>query len=109
MADPAPEVITQYFDAQSKRDFNALVKLFVDDGVVIDEGKTWIGATGIRAWRDKAASAYQYTTEVLNVKPIGKSQFVARVHLEGNFPGRTVDLDYKFTVEGARIRRLEVA
>ena len=103
-----PEVITRYFDAQSSRDFDALVSLFADDGVVIDEGKTWNGATGIRAWRDSAASVYQYTTEVLDVKSTSKNEFVARVHLEGNFPGGTVDLDYKFTLEGERIRRLEV-
>jgi uncharacterized protein (TIGR02246 family) len=108
MAEPTPEVITQYFDAQSARDFNALVSLFAEDGVVIDEGKTWNGVGEIRAWRDKAASVYQYTTDVLDVQPTTKDQFVARVHLEGDFPGGTVDLDYRFTLDGELIRRLEV-
>ncbi len=103
-----PEVIARYFEAQSSRDFDTLVSLFADDGVVIDEGKTWNGPTGIRAWRDRAASVYQYTTEVLDVKPSGQNEFVARVHLEGNFPGGMVDLDYRFTLDGTRIRRLEV-
>lgn len=109
MADPTPEIITRYFDAQSARDFDTLVSLFADNAVVIDEGKTWNGAGEIRAWRDKTASAYQYTTDVLDVKPAGSDEYVALVHLEGNFPGRTVDLDYRFTLDGDRIRRLEVS
>ncbi len=35
--------------------------------------------------------------------------YVARVHLEGTFPGGTVDLKYRFTVDGDRISRLEIA
>lgn len=108
MPEHTPETITRYFRAQSARDFDTLVSLFADDGVVIDEGKTWTGASGIRAWRDKAASVYQYTTNVLHVKPVNKSEFVARVHLEGNFPGGIVDLDYRFTIDGDRVRRLEI-
>lgn len=108
MPDATPEVITRYFEAQSKRDFKTLVSLFTVDGAVVDEGKTWNGAGEIRAWRDKAASVYEYTTDVLDVRAATKNQFVAQVHLAGNFPGGTVDLEYRFTLEGERIRRLEI-
>jgi uncharacterized protein (TIGR02246 family) len=108
MADPTPEVITRYLKAQSARDFNTLVTLFADDGAVIDEGKTWTGASEIRAWRDTAASVYEYSTDVLDVRAIAKDQFVARVHLDGNFPGGTVELEYRFTLDQGRIRRLEI-
>lgn len=108
MADSIPEVITRYFAAQSKRDFDALVALFTDDGVVIDDGKTWTGAAEIRAWRDNAASAYEYTTDVTDVHAAGNDEYDARVHLEGNFPGGTVDLEYRFRLDGHRIRRLEI-
>jgi uncharacterized protein (TIGR02246 family) len=108
MADIIPDVITRYFAAQSNRDFDSLVALFTDDGVVIDDGKTWTGAAEIRAWRDNAASVYQYTTDVLYVHAASNGEFHAQVHLEGNFPGGTVDLDYRFTLDGQRIRRLEI-
>jgi hypothetical protein len=107
MAAPAPDVITRYFAAQAAGDHDALVALFAADAVVIDEGRTRRGTREIRAWRDEVASAYEYTTRLLGVEASG-GNYVARVHLEGNFPGGTVDLDHRFTVEGERISRLEI-
>jgi ketosteroid isomerase-like protein len=109
MATSAPDVITRYFTAQAARDFDTLVTSFADDAVVIDEGQTRRGANEIRAWRENVVSAYEYTTELLGVETAGEGKYVARVHLEGNFPGGTVDLRYEFTVDGDRIRRLEIA
>jgi ketosteroid isomerase-like protein len=104
----APDVIVRYFKAQSARDFDTLVGLFAKDGVVIDEGKRWSGASGIREWRENAASVYQYTTELLAVSPEDENEYVAKARLEGNFPGGRVELDYRFTLDGDRIRRLEI-
>jgi uncharacterized protein (TIGR02246 family) len=109
MASSAPAVITRYFAAQAARDFDTLVSLFADDAVVIDEGQTRRGTNEIRAWRDNVASVYEYTTELAGVEAAGEGKYVARVHLEGNFPGGTVDLHYRFTVDGDLIRRLEIA
>ena len=55
MADPTPEIIGRYVAAQAARDFDALVDLFADDAVVVDEGKTWRGKAQIRAWREGVA------------------------------------------------------
>ena len=109
MATSAPDVITRYFAAQAARDFDTLVTSFADDAVVIDAGQTRRGANESRAWRENVASAYEYTTALLGVETAGAGKYVARVHLEGNFPGGTVDLRYQFTVDGDRIRRLEIA
>jgi uncharacterized protein (TIGR02246 family) len=108
MAISTPDVITRYFAAQSARDFETLVTLFADDAVVIDEGQTRTGANEIRAWRERVASVYEYTTELVGVQAAGEGTYVARAHLEGHFPGRTVDLRYRFTVDGDSIRRLEI-
>jgi ketosteroid isomerase-like protein len=108
MAISAPDVITRYFAAQSARDFDTLVTLFAIDAVVIDEGQTRRGASEIRAWRENVASAYEYTTELVGLEAAGEDMYVARVHLAGNFPGGTVDLRYRFTVDGEQIRRLEI-
>jgi hypothetical protein len=72
-------------------------------------GQTRRGTNEIRAWREHVASTYEYTTEVVGVEPAGEGQHVARVHLEGNFPGGTVDLRYRFSIDGDSIRRLEIA
>lgn len=112
MAEPvdqtASDVISRYFEAQSARDFDTLVDLFTDDGVVVDEGKMWRGKSGIREWRDKAASVYQYTTQVLQVHEDDEDEYTALVRLEGNFPGGIVELEYHFSLHGGQIRVLEI-
>jgi uncharacterized protein (TIGR02246 family) len=106
----APEdIISRYFAAQIKRDTDALVALFTDGAVVVDEGQTRRGTNEIRAWRDEVATTYQYTTEVLDVQPVGDGDYLARVRLEGNFPGGIVELRHRFTIDGDRISRLEIA
>jgi len=104
----AADVISRYFTAQSGRDFDTLIELFTDDGVVVDEGKMWRGKSGIREWRDKAASIYQYTTKVLQVHEDGEDEYTALVRLEGNFPGGIVELEYHFTIKGGHIQMLEI-
>ena len=109
MPESIPAVVQRYIHAQATRDFDALVDLFADDGVVRDEGKTWRGKGQIRAWREGVASAYQYTTELLRVEPdTGSGELVAHIRLAGNFPGGVADLSYRFTLEGERIKRLEI-
>ena len=109
MTTSTPAVITRYFAAQAGRNFNTLVTLFADDAIVIDEGKTRHGTKEIRAWRENVASVYEYTTDLVGVEAADEGEYVARVHLEGNFPGGTVDLHYRFIVDGDSIRRLEIA
>jgi ketosteroid isomerase-like protein len=109
MAISTPDVVSRYLTAQAARDFDTLVTLFADDAIVIDEGKTMRGTKEIRAWRENVASVYEYTTELVGVEAAGEGKYVARVHLEGNFPGGTVDLRYRFNVDGDSIRRLEIA
>ena len=108
MATSVPDVVSRYFAAQAARDFDALLALFADDAVVVDEGQTRRGASQIRAWRENVASAYEYTTELRGVEDAGQGTYIARVHLQGNFPGGTVDLRYRFTIDGDTIRSLEI-
>jgi uncharacterized protein (TIGR02246 family) len=103
-----PDVITRYFVAQTARDFDSLLTLFAEDAVVIDEGRTRRGASEIRAWRENVATAYEYTTELRDVMASPDGKYIAQVHLEGNFPGGTVDLRYRFTIDGDAIRELEI-
>ena len=109
MTTSTPAVITRYFAAQAARNFDTLLTLFADNAIVIDEGETRRGTKEIRAWRENVASVYEYTTDLVGVEAADEGEYVARVHLEGNFPGGTVDLHYRFTVDGDSIRRLEIA
>ena len=107
MSSAAPDVVNRYFAALNGRDGEGLLALFSPDAVVVDEGQTWPGTTEIRTWVEDVAFRFQYTAEVLGVEDAGDGKYIARVRLEGDFPGGTVELNVRFEVDGNRIRRLE--
>jgi ketosteroid isomerase-like protein len=109
MPEPMPAVVTGYFDADARRDTDAVVALFTDDAEVVDEGKTWRGIRMIRAWREGPASQYEYTTELFDTDQTGKNEYLVTGSLEGNFPGGSAELRWRFTVTGDRISRLHIA
>ena len=47
-----PETVNQYFALDARRDHDAILALFADDAVVIDEGETMTGRDAIRSWRE---------------------------------------------------------
>jgi hypothetical protein len=108
VAQTTPRAITSYFDADAKRDTTAVVALFSDDGEVVDEGQTWRGVDRIRAWREGPASKYAYTTRVFGTKHVSADEYVVTGRLDGNFPGGTANLHWRFTLVGDRIRTLHI-
>jgi ketosteroid isomerase-like protein len=104
-----PDVIAAYFEADARRDNEAIVALFTDDGVVVDEGETRHGVGEIREWRMGPASQYQYTTEVFDTERTSETEYRVTGRLEGNFPGGTADLTWRFTLAGDRISHLHIA
>ena len=109
MSMPETAVITRYFEADARRDIDAIVALFTDDAAVVDEGQTFQGTAAIRGWQEGAASKYQYTTEVIGTKRTGEESTLVTGRLTGNFPGGTADLRWDFTVAGDQIKRLVIA
>jgi ketosteroid isomerase-like protein len=89
MSIPEAFAITRYFEADARRDIDAIVALFTDEAVVVDEGQTYHGTAEIRGWQEGAASKYQYTTEVSGTKRTGEESFLVTGRLTGNFPGGT--------------------
>ena len=104
---PAP--VTRYFEADARRDHDAVIALFSDDAIVVDERHTWRGRNEIRAWRTGPASKYAYTTEIAAIEQTGDDTWRATGRLEGNFPGGTADLNWDFTITGELVSRLEIA
>ena len=101
-------VITRYFEADARRDIDAIVTLFTDEAVVVDEGQTYHGTAEIRGWQEGAASKYQYTTEVFGTQLTDEESYLVTGRLTGNFPGGTAELQWRFTVQGDLISRLEI-
>ena len=111
-ADALPPVISDYLAASERGDAGAIVACFAQDGLVVDEDRTWRGAAEIRQWRESVATAWEYTVELTGARALGEADGVGRydvyTHLEGNFPGGKVDLTDHFAVRGGRITRLEI-
>jgi len=107
-----PAAISRYFDADRVRDADTVVSCFTEDAAVSDEGQTWRGHDGIRAWRKGPAAKYQYTIDVLDAtaveaSPAGERHDV-RIHMEGDFPGGEVDLTFRFAVRDGLISTLDI-
>jgi ketosteroid isomerase-like protein len=102
--------IARYFDhgGTSSPDADALAELFTDDAVVVDDGTTWTGRDGVRAWKTRTSSEFTYATTVTGAREDGDAVVVTG-HVVGDFPGGEVDLTYTFVLAGALVRRLEIA
>ena len=112
MTTSLPTIISDYMAASDSRNVDALVACFTDDAVVIDEDQEWRGQPRIREWRERVATAYEYTVDVRDAVPRGQVDGLERhdvyTHLEGNFPGGTVDLTNRFDLRDGLIARLEI-
>lgn len=106
--DELPAMITTYLTAHGARDTDTATGAFTDDAIVTDEGHDHHGRDEIRAWLDRSAGEYTYTTEFTAATATGRTQVDVLQHLEGNFPGGTADLHFRFTMDGALISRLVI-
>lgn len=101
---PAP--IAAYFEAD-KHDGQAVARCFTKEGVVKDEGQTYVGLAAIDAWKTAASAQYSYTTEPVAFDKQDRHCIVTS-RVTGNFPGSPVDLQYTFTLERGKIASLEI-
>jgi len=105
----AEQVVSRYFELDASRETEAILSLFTDDAVVVDERSEWRGSGEIRQWRLGPASKYEYTTTLERIDAIDDTHYRASGRIDGNFPGGTAALTWDFATVGGRIRRLEIA
>src|ERR1700742_1048481 len=99
MTNDTPAVIDRFLKAEQDADFDAFGDCFLPDGVVLDEGRTYIGRADIARWRQAAAGGPAFTAEVTAKNTLGPDAFRVVQHLEGDFPGGVADLDYNFALK----------
>ena len=102
---PAP--VAAYFAADTTG-AEAVAQCFSDGAVVIDKRQEYRGRTAIARWKAEASATFPYTVERLGVHVSG-DQTTATGRVTGEFPGSPVELQYRFTLEGDKIARLEIA
>ncbi|MCX5559238.1 nuclear transport factor 2 family protein [Streptomyces sp. NBC_00038] len=103
-----PEVITRYLKAHRAHDTAAAVTSFTGDATVIDDGRTYQGVAAIEGWLNHSATEFTYTIELTDAQQTDATHYVAVHHLEGDFPGGTIDLRYQFSLRGDLIERLVI-
>jgi methylated-DNA-protein-cysteine methyltransferase-like protein len=104
-----PDAVSAYMRAAEVRDAVAVVACFGEDAQVTDEGRTWRGRAEIRRWWGGAATKYRYAVKLRGGQRVANDGYIARVRLTGNFPGRTANLRYRFTVRKGLISVLKIA
>jgi ketosteroid isomerase-like protein len=107
MTTTTDDLVDQYFEADRRHDAAAVDRLFAPDAVVRDQGTSYEGAAAIRGWRSATASRYSWTTTVLDREP-RSAVTVVTARLDGDFPGKTVDLEFAFEERDGLISRLTI-
>jgi hypothetical protein len=79
------------------------------DAEVTDDGHHYTSRDEIEAWLESAVdnSEFTYTSKFAGATSTDVGVDV-RQHLEGDFPGGSVDLHYRFTMDGALIGKLVI-
>ena len=109
-AGPAlPEVIRQYFDAHDHRDTDTALSTFAADAIIHDDGQEHLGHNEIRTWLSLASARYTFTRTLTGVSALDANTWLVTNHLEGDFPGGVVDLQYRFTLSQDHIDALTIS
>jgi hypothetical protein len=104
-----PAVVQRYQHAHDHHDADEALATFTTDAVVNDDGHEYRGGVEIRDWLTRASTEFTYTRTLVDAVEIDADTWLVTNHLEGNFPGGVVDLQYRFVVSEGLIRRLDIA
>ncbi|WP_448061737.1 nuclear transport factor 2 family protein [Cellulomonas hominis] len=104
-----PAAIRTYLDGHDAQDHDGAAAAFTADAVVVDDGSTYRGRAEIRAWLGHTSTEYIYTTEHIGQQEVGDGEWLVVNHLEGDFPGGTVDLTFRFVLADGLVRSLTIA
>ena len=102
-----PTPIASYIAAENAGDADEVARCFVEDALVLDEGRTMRGRAAIKQWKAQTTGKYRHSVEPLRSAREGTSTvLVAR--LTGSFPGSPIELRFIFGLEGDKIASLEI-
>jgi NADPH:quinone reductase-like Zn-dependent oxidoreductase len=105
---PLPLAVSGYFRSDRARDLAATLGAFALTATVRDQGESYHGLEQIEQWLTQTWARFCYMSQVLSVRAADDGSLVVRTHLEGDFPGSEVDLDYRFTLTDGQIVELVI-
>ena len=104
-----PAVVQHYQDAHDQHDADEALASFTTGAVVVDDGHEYRGSVEIRDWLTRASTEFTYTRTLVDAVQVDADTWLVANHLEGNFPGGVVDLQYRFVLADGLIRHLDIA
>ncbi|KAG8153165.1 nuclear transport factor 2 family protein [Burkholderia catarinensis] len=102
-----PDPVSAYFKISNGEDITHIARVFAQDALVVDEGRTYQGHDAIESWRRETRKKFEYTVEPVGVSREG-GRLTVTANVVGDFPGSPVQLDHVFSLEGDRIKSLEI-
>lgn len=102
-----PTTIQAFVRAHEARDADASLALLTPHAVITDIGEPFSGDQALRHFITEAGTEFTYTDVITGARRDG-DVWVVRHHLEGDFPGGSADLDYRFALDGDRIARVDI-
>lgn len=105
---PLPQPIATYYHACDGYDKELLTRCFTDDAVLYDEGKEYYGPAAICEHIMKANQDAKVSKEIMRCKEQNDRSFVVTAMLTGEFEGSPLPLDYHFTLDGVKIKALNI-
>lgn len=104
-----PPVVTAFLEAHlDTAHRGAATAAFAPDARVVDDGREHVGTHEIRAWLEREASQFTYTTTFAGQRTEGPDRWTVLAHLEGDFPGGTADLHFRFRLSGELVTELVI-
>lgn len=104
-----PPVLAEYLEAhRTPGRRSSAAEVFATDARVVDDGREHVGTEEIRDWLEHEASVYTYTTTFTGQRAEGPDRWTVLAHLEGDFPGGTVDLHFRFRLQADRVVELVI-
>lgn len=104
-----PDSIDTYMQAHDRGDAASAVAAFAADATVIDDGHRVDGHDQIGSWVAGSSTEYTSTRTMVSAEATGADTWTVVNHIEGNFPGGTIDLRYEFTLADGLITQLVIA
>lgn len=102
-----PTPIRAFITAHENRDPDAALAVLTPQAVITDIGETFSGDEALRHFISDAGAEFTYTDEITGAARDGDVWVVSH-HLRGDFPGGKADLDYRFSLAGDRIERVDI-
>lgn len=104
-----PEAITRYLTGRAAKDASAAAPAFAPHATVTDDGHTYEGVEAITRWLGQTDTEYTVTITLTGAERDAPDRYTVHQHVEGNFPGGTVDLRCRFVLTRGLISELSIA